>query len=111
MCRAGPEPCCCPSATPVLILLLCLQLMAFVAEERKRYTVYPPPEQVFTWTQMCDIRDVSRAWVVWKAQKSVRGGARGRVGPDLGSCASWVFSYLMTCNTEIRIVVFWVMPC
>lgn len=37
------------------------QLMAFVAEERKRYTVYPPPEQVFTWTQMCDIWDVSRA--------------------------------------------------
>lgn len=37
------------------------QLMAFVAEERKRYTVYPPPDQVFTWTQMCDIRDVSRA--------------------------------------------------
>ncbi|XP_072735831.1 uracil-DNA glycosylase isoform X1 [Ciconia boyciana] len=35
-----------------------MELMAFVAEERKRYTVYPPPEQVFTWTQMCDIRDV-----------------------------------------------------
>ncbi|XP_054852520.1 uracil-DNA glycosylase isoform X1 [Eublepharis macularius] len=34
------------------------QLMAFVAEERKRYTVYPPPHQVFTWTQMCDIHDV-----------------------------------------------------
>ncbi|NWV17028.1 UNG glycosylase, partial [Origma solitaria] len=34
------------------------QLMKFVAEERKRYTVYPPPEQVFTWTQMCDIWDV-----------------------------------------------------
>ncbi|XP_015268730.1 PREDICTED: uracil-DNA glycosylase isoform X1 [Gekko japonicus] len=34
------------------------QLMAFVAEERKRYTVYPPPNQVFTWTQMCDIHDV-----------------------------------------------------
>ncbi|NXL23935.1 UNG glycosylase, partial [Setophaga kirtlandii] len=35
-----------------------VELMAFVAEERKRYTVYPPPEQVFTWTQMCDIWDV-----------------------------------------------------
>ncbi|KAJ6656660.1 hypothetical protein lerEdw1_003547 [Lerista edwardsae] len=34
------------------------QLMAFVAGERKRYTVFPPPHQVFTWTQMCDIRDV-----------------------------------------------------
>ncbi|XP_048370289.1 uracil-DNA glycosylase isoform X2 [Sphaerodactylus townsendi] len=34
------------------------QLMTFVAEERKRYTVFPPPHQVFTWTQMCDINDV-----------------------------------------------------
>ncbi|XP_053106732.1 uracil-DNA glycosylase-like isoform X2 [Hemicordylus capensis] len=34
------------------------QLMAFVAEERKHYTVYPPPHQVFTWTQMCDIHHV-----------------------------------------------------
>nr|KAF6468556.1 uracil DNA glycosylase [Rousettus aegyptiacus] len=33
-------------------------LMGFVAEERRHYTVYPPPDQVFTWTQMCDIRDV-----------------------------------------------------
>ncbi|GAB5579139.1 uracil-DNA glycosylase [Prionailurus iriomotensis] len=32
------------------------RLMGFVAEERKHYTVYPPPHQVFTWTQMCDIR-------------------------------------------------------
>ncbi|XP_053558100.1 uracil-DNA glycosylase [Bombina bombina] len=35
-----------------------IKLYAFVAEERKRYTVYPPPHQVFTWTQMSDIRDV-----------------------------------------------------
>ncbi|XP_045221822.2 uracil-DNA glycosylase isoform X4 [Macaca fascicularis] len=35
-----------------------IKLMGFVAEERKHYTVYPPPHQVFTWTQMCDIRDV-----------------------------------------------------
>ncbi|XP_013918577.1 PREDICTED: uracil-DNA glycosylase [Thamnophis sirtalis] len=34
------------------------QLMTFVAEERKRCTVYPPQHQVFTWTQLCDIRDV-----------------------------------------------------
>ncbi|XP_044932663.1 uracil-DNA glycosylase isoform X3 [Mustela putorius furo] len=33
-----------------------IKLMGFVAEERKHYTVYPPPHQVFTWTQMCDIR-------------------------------------------------------
>lgn len=35
--------------------------MNFVSEERKRHTVYPPAEDVFTWTQMCDIRDVSEA--------------------------------------------------
>uniref|UniRef100_A0A5F9CWN4 Uncharacterized protein n=1 Tax=Oryctolagus cuniculus TaxID=9986 RepID=A0A5F9CWN4_RABIT len=34
-----------------------IKLMGFVAEERKHHTVYPPPHQVFTWTQMCDIRD------------------------------------------------------
>ncbi|XP_029961634.1 uracil-DNA glycosylase isoform X2 [Salarias fasciatus] len=34
------------------------QLTSFVSEERKRHTVYPPADQVFTWTQMCDIRDV-----------------------------------------------------
>lgn len=33
--------------------------MKFVADERKGHTVYPPAEQVFTWTQTCDIRDVS----------------------------------------------------
>lgn len=35
------------------------QLSTFVAEERKCRAVYPPADQVFTWTQMCDIRDVS----------------------------------------------------
>ncbi|CAI5789522.1 uracil-DNA glycosylase [Podarcis lilfordi] len=34
------------------------ELMDFVAAERKRYTVYPAVHQVFTWTQMCSIRDV-----------------------------------------------------
>lgn len=33
--------------------------MSFVSEERKRHTVYPPAEHVFTWTQMCNIKDVS----------------------------------------------------
>ncbi|XP_051545972.1 uracil-DNA glycosylase-like [Myxocyprinus asiaticus] len=33
-------------------------LMAFDAEERQKHTIYPPPHQVFTWTQMCDIKDV-----------------------------------------------------
>lgn len=32
--------------------------MSFVVEERKKHTVYPPAEHVFTWTQMCDIQDV-----------------------------------------------------
>ncbi|KAM4809963.1 ubiquitin carboxyl-terminal hydrolase 30 [Rhinophrynus dorsalis] len=35
-----------------------IKLSNFVAEERKRHTVYPPPQEVFTWTQMSDIRDV-----------------------------------------------------
>ncbi|KAJ0067426.1 hypothetical protein NL108_007892 [Boleophthalmus pectinirostris] len=34
------------------------QLMAFVSEERKRHTIYPPAEEVFAWTQMCAIEDV-----------------------------------------------------
>ncbi|XP_010894672.1 uracil-DNA glycosylase isoform X2 [Esox lucius] len=33
-------------------------LMSFVDGERKQHTVYPPPEHVFTWTQMCEIQDV-----------------------------------------------------
>uniref|UniRef100_A0A8C2G4E9 Uracil-DNA glycosylase n=1 Tax=Cyprinus carpio TaxID=7962 RepID=A0A8C2G4E9_CYPCA len=33
-------------------------LMSFVAEERKKHTIYPPPDEVFTWTQACDIKDV-----------------------------------------------------
>lgn len=35
------------------------QLMKFVSEERKRHTVYPPADHVFTWTQTCDVKDVS----------------------------------------------------
>ncbi|XP_034728376.1 uracil DNA glycosylase a [Etheostoma cragini] len=34
------------------------KLMDFVSKERKRHTVYPPAEHVFTWTQMCEIHDV-----------------------------------------------------
>ncbi|XP_062845007.1 uracil-DNA glycosylase [Trichomycterus rosablanca] len=34
------------------------KLMSFVAEERKRYTVHPSPEQVFMWTNMCAFEDV-----------------------------------------------------
>lgn len=32
--------------------------MAFVSEERKHHIIYPPAEEVFSWTQMCDIQDV-----------------------------------------------------
>ncbi|XP_046872813.1 uracil DNA glycosylase a [Hypomesus transpacificus] len=34
------------------------ELMSFVAEERRNHTVYPPSDQVFTWTQVCSIQDV-----------------------------------------------------
>ncbi|KAJ8286496.1 hypothetical protein GJAV_G00039860 [Gymnothorax javanicus] len=34
------------------------RLMSFVTEERKLHTVYPPPHQVFSWTQMCSIHEV-----------------------------------------------------
>ncbi|XP_018606758.1 uracil-DNA glycosylase-like [Scleropages formosus] len=34
------------------------KLMSYVAGERSRHTVYPPPDQVFSWTQMCAIQDV-----------------------------------------------------
>ncbi|XP_060048920.1 uracil-DNA glycosylase isoform X2 [Erinaceus europaeus] len=37
-----------------------IKLMGFVAEERRHHTVYPPPHQVFTWTQMCDIKDFGK---------------------------------------------------
>lgn len=33
-------------------------LMSFVADERRKHTVYPPSVNVFTWTQMCGIQDV-----------------------------------------------------
>ncbi|XP_052412495.1 uracil-DNA glycosylase-like isoform X4 [Carassius gibelio] len=33
-------------------------LMSFVAEERQKHTIYPPENEVFTWTQTCDIKDV-----------------------------------------------------
>lgn len=35
--------------------------MSYVAEERQKHTIYPPENEVFTWTQTCDIQDVS--WV------------------------------------------------
>ena len=32
--------------------------MAFVNEERKKYTIYPPAKDVFSWTLSCPIRQV-----------------------------------------------------
>ena len=32
--------------------------MAFVNEERKKYTIYPPAEDVFSWTLCCPIQKV-----------------------------------------------------
>ncbi|XP_076867406.1 uracil-DNA glycosylase [Brachyhypopomus gauderio] len=34
------------------------KLMSFIAEERKRFPVYPNPEQVFFWTKLCAFEDV-----------------------------------------------------
>lgn len=34
------------------------RLMDFVTAERKRCTVYPPPHQVFAWSELCDIDNV-----------------------------------------------------
>ena len=36
-----------------------IQLATFVEAERKKHTIYPPESQVWSWTQMCDIKDVS----------------------------------------------------
>jgi uracil-DNA glycosylase len=33
-----------------------IKLIGFVAEDRKHYTAYPSPHQVFTWAQMCNKR-------------------------------------------------------
>ncbi|XP_072177327.1 uracil-DNA glycosylase-like [Diadema setosum] len=35
-----------------------IKLQEFVASERRGHTIYPPANQVFTWTQMCPIKDV-----------------------------------------------------
>lgn len=35
-----------------------IQLSKFVAEERQKKTIYPSPENVFSWTRACDIKDV-----------------------------------------------------
>lgn len=56
-----------------------IKLMGFVAEERRHYTVYPPPHQVFTWTQMCNIRD-KRHHVLQTAHPSPLSVYRGFFG-------------------------------
>ena len=36
-----------------------MKLAKFVEEERMKHTVYPPADEVFAWTRMTDIMDVS----------------------------------------------------
>ncbi|RDD40527.1 Uracil-DNA glycosylase [Trichoplax sp. H2] len=36
----------------------CRKLLDFVEQERKSATIYPPENQVFTWTQMCTIEEI-----------------------------------------------------
>ena len=51
-----------PSDVPVFMLFspeLFFQLSKFVCDERQRKTIYPTPENVFSWTRACDIKDVS----------------------------------------------------
>lgn len=35
-----------------------MQLASFLAEERANHTIYPPPNDVFSWTLACPINDV-----------------------------------------------------
>lgn len=34
------------------------KLCSFLEQERKSQTIYPPPHQVYTWTQTCKINEV-----------------------------------------------------
>ncbi|KAM9055974.1 acetyl-CoA carboxylase 2 isoform 6-T6 [Megaptera novaeangliae] len=71
-----------------------IKLMGFVAEERKHYTVYPPPQQVFTWTQMCDIRDVFSC--------STPSSPSGRIRPILIKREVGSSSPMLSCPGSIR---------
>ncbi|KAL7644057.1 UNVERIFIED_CONTAM: hypothetical protein RMT77_004869 [Armadillidium vulgare] len=35
-----------------------INLNSYVLSERSRYTIYPPPTQVFSWSNYCDIKNV-----------------------------------------------------
>ena len=43
----------------MLCHIIVFQLSKFVADERQKKTIYPTPENVFSWTKACDIEDVS----------------------------------------------------
>lgn len=43
----------------VMCVLVCMQLIKFLNEERARYMVYPPASDVFSWTLSCAIDEVS----------------------------------------------------
>lgn len=40
------------------IIFSLIKLCSFVADERKKYTIYPKAENVFSWTTACKLRDV-----------------------------------------------------
>jgi len=45
--------------------------MSFVAEERKKHTIYPPAHEVFSWTRTCDIQDVSFFYCHIRTQQAI----------------------------------------
>ncbi|KAL1765422.1 uracil-DNA glycosylase [Sigmodon hispidus] len=70
-----------------------VKLMGFVAEERKYHKVYPPPEQMFTWTQMCDIRDV----------KELSTDIDGFVHPGHGDLSGWARQGVLLLNAVLTV--------
>jgi len=50
---------------------ICLKLARFVEEERRKHVVYPPSDEVFAWTRMTDIMDVSE-WCIIVSKTDTR---------------------------------------
>ncbi|XP_053444562.1 uracil-DNA glycosylase isoform X2 [Nycticebus coucang] len=78
-----------------------IKLMGFVAEERKHYTVYPPPHQVFTWTHMCDIRDVSTS--LENIYKELSTDIDGFVHPGHGDLSGWAKQGVLLLNAVLTV--------
>ena len=77
-----------------MTVLSVLQLSSFIEDERKKYTIYPVAENVFSWTTACKLRDVK---VVILGQDPYHGPkqAHGKVFLP-NSC-----TYLITHNCNI----------